>query len=61
MIQIEFLPASNRNSVFLSIKNENFILIDSVFAQTYSKHIKKINFIKSSEKVLRFNCYNSHW
>ena len=41
MIQIEFLPASNGDSIFLSIKNEKFILIDGGFAQTYSKHIKK--------------------
>ena len=41
MIQIEFFPASNGDSIFLSIKNEKFILIDGGFAQTYSKHIKK--------------------
>ncbi len=48
MIQIEFLPASNGDSIFINIDNKKHILIDGGIARTYTRILK--NRLKNLEQ-----------
>lgn len=53
MLNIEFLPALNGDCIFISLKDDKFLLIDGGFVSTYNTILKKkIKTIKESGKKL---------